>query len=174
MKYLRQGLTIGFICLLIITTVWLYTLPPKKDPSLSWELNDLVGNKVDFADLSGKVVFINVWATWCPPCVDEMPSLNRLYNELKSEAVFIFVSLDDDPIVLRTFAEQHHLEIPIFYTSKPAPASLQILGYPTTFIIDKRGQISYKVIGYKDWDSDTHIRKFIKDLNMVDLGVRMQ
>jgi cytochrome c biogenesis protein CcmG, thiol:disulfide interchange protein DsbE len=108
-------------------------------------------------DYRGKVVLLNVWATWCTPCREEMPSLERLYQEYRRHGLAVVaVSEDDDANVrdLRTFADDLGLTFDIVYDSLHAMEKpYQITGYPVTFVIDRSGVIRRRHLGAADWSS---------------------
>ena len=123
-------------------------------------------------DYRGKVVLLNVWATWCTPCRDEMPSLERLYREYgKHGLAVVAVSEDDDANVrdLRAFAAELGLSFDILYDSLHAiEKPYQITGYPVTFVIDRSGIIRRRHLGAADWSS-IGSRSLVASL----LGVRL-
>ena len=116
---------------------------------------DLNGKPSHLSDLRGKVVVLNYWATWCPPCVEETPSLIELNKRISSRnAVVLGVSVDDDEAAYRKFIQDHGIN---FLVSRdPSKKSAQDYGtvmYPETYIIDRKGKIARKVIGPQDWNS---------------------
>ncbi|MBZ5646773.1 MAG: TlpA family protein disulfide reductase [Acidobacteriia bacterium] len=108
---------------------------------------------VSLKDLRGKVVVLNFWATWCPPCVDEMPSLVRMQREMKSKGVTVLaVSLDEDARQYRTFLEKNHVDL--LTVRDPRQKSNELYGtfkFPETYIIDRQGVLRRKFIGPVDW-----------------------
>ncbi len=123
-----------------------------KLDTYQWQLVSRDGQSVNLADYKGKVVLINNWATWCPPCVAEMPSLVRLYPEYKNKVVFLFVA-QDKPEKVQMFLQKNAWDIPVYYMQSNPPALLQSSSIPTTFIIDKEGHIVVKKTGAADWNS---------------------
>lgn len=111
------------------------------------------GQTADLKDYRGRVVLINFWATWCPPCRDEMPSLNALYEIMDpSRLVILAFSVDQswDP-VRRFMAENHHI-LPVYADFNRKISTLYgTLKFPETYIIDKKGKVAFKVIGETDW-----------------------
>ena len=110
--------------------------------------------KVVLSSLRGKVVVLNFWATWCPPCVQEMPSLVALQNvtQVKDHVVVFAVSLDEDEGAYRKFLTEHNISI--LTVRDPAQKSnllYDTTGFPETFIIDKNGVLQRKFIGPVDW-----------------------
>jgi len=135
----------------------------KGVPAPHFILPGLDGKMVSLADYKGKVVLLNIWATWCPPCVDEMPSMEKLHQELKGEAFEILaVSIDvSGAKAVLPFMEKHKLSFPALTDTKGALKNLyQTTGVPESFIIDKDGIIVEKVIGPRDWDTPGAIRYF--------------
>jgi peroxiredoxin len=125
---------------------------------------DLAGDTLRLSELRGRVVLLNFWATWCPPCLREMPSMERLYRELRATGLeVVAVSLDAAPGErddfgiaggdVAAFAAAHDLTFPILLD--PDGVSRQrfgVQGLPTTFLIDRRGRIRDKVLGGREWD----------------------
>ena len=108
---LRQLMAVGLFKAEIKKEAPLTNLPAA---ATAFSFRDEKGAVVSTADLQGKVVFINFWATWCPPCIAEMPSLNELYNKFRNDAqfVFIFINEDDDMAKARTFMHKNHSASP--------------------------------------------------------------
>jgi peroxiredoxin len=133
----------------------------KGAPAPDFSLPDLDGKMTSLADYRGKVIFLNIWATWCPPCVEEMPSMEKLYQELKGEGFEILaVSVDvSGGEAVIPFMKKHGLSFPALLDTKGSVKSLyQTTGVPESFIIDKDGIIAEKIIGPKDWASPGAIR----------------
>ena len=101
----------------------------------------------------GKVVFLNFWATWCPPCRAEMPSMEVLYRKLKGKDFeMMAVSVDRSISVVQKFVEKHNLNFPVLHDKKMAVSRMYgVYGYPTTLLIDKTGKVAFKMIGARDW-----------------------
>ncbi len=124
----------------------------RPAPDFSFTLN---GQPERLSSLRGKVVVLNFWATWCPPCQDELPSLNRLQAKLAPlGATVLGVSVDEDGAAYRQFLQQYHVTFPTYRDpSKRIPASYGTYMYPETYIIDPEGRIARKIIGAQDWTS---------------------
>ena len=110
--------------------------------------------KVTLHDLRGKIVVLNFWATWCPPCVEEMPSLVRMQSELKDRVVVLAVSVDDDERSYHTFLKKNNVDL--LTVRDPQQKSNELYGsfkFPETYIIDRNGVVQRKFIGPVDWTS---------------------
>ncbi len=135
----------------------------KSVPAPNFTLPGLDGHKVSLADYKGKVVLLNIWATWCAPCVAEMPSMEKLYQELKDEGFeLLAVSVDETGTeAVAPFMKKHKLGFPVLLDTVGDIKSLyQVNGIPESFIIDKNGIIIEKVIGPRDWAASGAIRFF--------------
>jgi peroxiredoxin len=124
------------------------------------------GRPVGLAGYRGKVVLLNIWATWCPPCVDEMPSLEKLYREFKGESfALLAVSIDSEGIAaVAPFMTKHGLTFPALIDSQALiQTTYEITGVPETFIIDKKGILVRKIIGPLDWTAP-EVLDYIRNL----------
>jgi cytochrome c biogenesis protein CcmG, thiol:disulfide interchange protein DsbE len=120
----------------------------KAAPQFSFQ--SLEGKTVAMKDLANKVVVVDFWATWCGPCREEIPHLNKLYSELKGKGFEIVgISMDEGGTdVVKDFAKELRIQYPIVMgNEKDAEAFGGILGLPTTFIIDRQGNVAKKYIG---------------------------
>ncbi len=127
-----------------------------------WHLKEVEGTQLAMESLRGQVVVINFWATWCPPCIAEMPSLNALYNDYKDEVAFIFVARDDSEKVTK-FLEKRGYSFPVYFELNAPPDILQNNSIPATYILSRKGEIVVKKIGVADWNS-TRIRDLLSEL----------
>jgi thiol-disulfide isomerase/thioredoxin len=120
-----------------------------------WDLQDLNGKPLSLARYRGKTVFLNEWATWCPPCVAELPSISQLAeNPQLKDVVFLCVSLDSNLDVVRGFVNQQPTPLPmtIVWSNGPVPAVFETEAIPSTFIIAPDGRIARHDVGSKDWN----------------------
>jgi thiol-disulfide isomerase/thioredoxin len=117
-----------------------------------WQLYDLDGDKTSFEDLNKKPVFLNIWATWCPPCIAELPSIEELHQTFGADVSFILVS-NEDPALVKAFAEKHNYGTLPFYYSNSVPADFSSNSIPTTFIIDQNGLVMVNKKGAARWNS---------------------
>ena len=119
-----------------------------------FELTDIDGNSFRLSDHAGHVVVVNFWATWCPPCREEMPSMQRAWEKLREEGVLmvgIDVGEDEDTIFL--FSADYPVEFPLLMDSDSSvTAQWSVRGLPTTYIVDPEGYIVYRAIGSREWD----------------------
>jgi thiol-disulfide isomerase/thioredoxin len=141
-------------------------LPTGTKEDYNFKYTTLDGADRYISDLKGKVVFVNFWGTWCIPCVAEMPTVQKLYNQFKDDTsvVFVIASRLDAPAKIRSFAEKHRYTLP-FYTIKDEdiPVTMRFNQYPATFIYGKDGSIAAKHINGADW-SDTSVVHYIQRL----------
>jgi len=135
----------------------------KGVPAPNFTLPGLDGKMVSLADYKGKVVLLNIWATWGPPCVEEMPSMEKLHQELMGES-FEILAVSIDVLGAKAvipFMKKHKLSFPALTDTKGAIKSLyQTTGIPESIIIDKDGIIVEKIIGPRDWATPDAIRYF--------------
>ena len=129
------------------------------------KFKDAKGNTLSLADLHGKVVFLNFWATWCPPCLAEMPSVNKLHQQFKndSEVVFILVDADSDFAKAQAYMDRKGYQLPVYNIASSIPETLFAGSLPTTVVLDKKGRLSFKEVGAANYASD----KFINFINQL-------
>ncbi|MEP3211524.1 MAG: TlpA disulfide reductase family protein [Maribacter sp.] len=118
----------------------------------NWELSTVNGETFDFKDTKGKVVLVNFWATWCSPCVAEMPSLHELYTDYHDQIEFVMVA-NDDPEKVKLFFNSKHYDFPTYFERTARPTVLSADHIPTTFIIDRTGKIVVEKTGAANWNS---------------------
>jgi thiol-disulfide isomerase/thioredoxin len=143
----------------------LTVLEPSPAPELKFK--DLEGRMHDLAELGGKVVLINFWATWCPPCRREMPSMERLAQALKGEPfVVLAVDVGEDADTIESFTSQLDttLTFPILLDTRGrSMQAWKVSGLPTTFLVDKQGRIVASAIGGREFDHP-EIVKTVREL----------
>lgn len=128
---------------------------PKPLPEIRFE--DVNGRKLTLANFRGKVVLLNIWATWCPPCREEMPSLDRLQAKLGGPGFEVVpLSIDrSDIFVVKSFYEELGLKALRMYIDKTSKVTgdLGVVGLPTTLLVDRKGREIGRLVGPAEWDS---------------------
>ena len=120
----------------------------------SFSVQDASGGTVNLQNLKGKKLFINLWASWCPPCKREMPSIEKLYLSLDTNKVkFLLVSLDDRFEMAKKYVSSQKLKLPIYYPAERLPALFQVQGIPATFIFNESGELVKRVDGGENYDT---------------------
>ena len=139
-------------------------LQPIKEGTelIDFELESLDGGTVKLSSYKGKVVFLNFWATWCPPCVAEMPSMQKLYDRFKERGLeIIAVDLQEDKAAVRKFVDRHDLTFTALLDKTGRVGSQYgARNIPTTYIIDRKGFVIAGTIGGKEWYSPELISFF--------------
>jgi thiol-disulfide isomerase/thioredoxin len=132
--------------------------------SIDFTLSDLSGKKVSLSSFKGKLVFLNFWATWCPPCRAEMPSMERLHQKLKGKGLVILaVDLQEDPQSVQKFVDQYKLSFPVVLDADGrVGATYGARSIPTTYIIGRDGSALGGTIGGHEWDSPEMVAFFTR------------
>lgn len=128
----------------------------EKDFDYNFTLKDLKGNRIKFDQYKGKVVFLNMWATWCGPCRAEMPGIHSLYEKMKGVPIeFVMLSIDRDQALpkVESYIANNKYTFPVFMPSGNLATQLQVPSIPTTFIISKDGKIVMKEVGTRNYDT---------------------
>ena len=144
------------------------TTPNSKTPfDYNFTLKDLTGKKMEFKEFHGKVVFLNLWATWCEPCRSEMAAIQKLYEGMDKEKVsFVMLSLDKDAHVekVKAYINSRSFTFPVYMPSGYLADQLQVPSIPTTFVITKEGVIDLKEVGMKNYNT-TKFKKYLESLS---------
>lgn len=154
-KYLILG-----TLLIIISTGFIFYKHKQAVAPAGITSQLLDGNQVpvDLSQFKGKVVFINNWASWCPPCIAEMPSIQNLKNNLKDEnIVFVMVSYDDRPEKARQFIQKKNFDFEVYFPGSAYPFHTESI--PATFILDKQGNVVASHTGMANFDNPELIKK---------------
>ena len=131
-------------------------------PHEGWKLSSLNGKTVALSDFKGKVVFLDFWASYCGPCVNELAGVKRLADSLRNENIaFLLAARDDEPHV-REFLRKHPIDLPIYLTGGAAP-DMPDGAIPATYLLDRHGVVVFQHIGAATWDSDK-VRAFLRSL----------
>ncbi|WP_029033504.1 TlpA family protein disulfide reductase [Salinimicrobium terrae] len=117
----------------------------------NWNLVNLQGEPVNFKTSIGEVAVINLWATWCPPCIAEMPSFQKLYDQYGDRVNFYFVSTEDEG-KLQQFLDKKNYRLPVYKPLSMAPEILQSRSLPTTYVISRDGKIAVNKKGSANWN----------------------
>lgn len=135
----------------------------SKPVAKDFELSDLDGKKIKLSDFSGKVVMVNFWATWCPPCRKEIPSMQRAWNILKQKDVMMLaVHVGGTEDKVWTFLTDFGVEFPVLMDkSSKVSRAWPMVGLPVTFIIDPTGRIALRAIGGREWDDAKLIEQIL-------------
>lgn len=159
MSYSRKVI---ILCLLVFCLASLALAmskaPAHNDEAINnnpadFTLPDLTGHQQTLSKHQGKIIFLNFWATWCPPCREEMPSMQKLYDTWdKKKYVMLAVNLGEDRDTVKAFADKNHYTFPILLDlDQNVARQYRIQGIPTTIIIDAKGKIVDRIVGAKEW-----------------------
>lgn len=169
MKFTKKTITnfvfVILLCLIIYPNTRVFfirviSMPPsieeKKDRKTvnytNWALSGLNVASLNGDDLTGKVAFINFWATWCLPCVAEMPGIKKLYDDYKDRIVFLFIT-NENWLAVSKFYEKKGYDFPTFNANDGVPGALFSRSIPTTYLIDKNQRIIIYKKGTANWNS---------------------
>ncbi len=125
-------------------------------PAPAFALPDLDDAITKLSDLKGKILIVNFWATWCPPCRKEMPSMQRAWEKIKDKGVVLIgIHVGGNTDKIWDFTSQHNLTFPILIDKRGAVSKKwKTIGLPTTYVVDGRGRKIYRAIGGREWDDD--------------------
>ena len=137
------------------------TTTPPADFNLM--LMDQDGQTILLEDFKGKPIFMNMWATWCPPCIAEMPNINKLYKEIGSEVNFVMVALDDDFETAKAFNTRKGFDLPIYTLQSRRPAMYQSTTVPTTYVISADGNLMLTHKGMANYNT-SKFKRFLEGL----------
>ncbi|MCG8590854.1 MAG: TlpA family protein disulfide reductase [Proteobacteria bacterium] len=140
-----------------VLVLWAEDVPPrlaKGQPAPAFELEKLSGGSLALESLRGHVVLINIWATWCKPCEDEMPAMERLYQGLSGSGFeLLAVSIDDERDPVEAFQARYRLGFPILLDPDQGVSRLyQTTGVPESILVDAEGRVVERYIGPREWD----------------------
>lgn len=129
--------------------------------SADFRVQDEDGRLVSTQDLKGKVVFMNFWASWCPPCRAEFASIQKFYDRYKDDkdVVFLTVNLDDQPDAGRNYLDKQKYTLPLLVPASAIPAAYYTGSLPTTVVLDKKGAIRLHHTGMADYSKDSFYKK---------------
>jgi thiol-disulfide isomerase/thioredoxin len=126
------------------------------DASREFYFADINGSVSSLKNFEGKAVFLNIWATWCPPCIAEMPSIKALYEEIKDNpnVAFVLVSMDEDFEKAKAFMEKREYDLPIYHYRTKAPGTYESTVIPTTYVISADGKLALEKRGLAKYDTE--------------------
>ena len=144
-------------------------LVAQGDVAPDFAFDDQSGRRHRLSDFRGKVVLVNFWATWCPPCREEMPSLQAVQNKFGQHALTILaLSVDDSWEPINKFMKENGFTIQVYADfDKKISVRYGTFKYPETYLVDKKGRVAYKVVGPADWTSSAML-KFLNVLILED------
>ena len=156
-------LVCAFIIAPIVTAGSLMTKVRGDSNAANFTLMSAHGQDISLSDYRGKFVLLNFWATWCPPCVKEMPALNVLHNKFKKHNNLRVVAVHAGPALatVKNFLKNNPVDYDVVIDKNMSLSNWQVSGLPTTFLINPDGKVIYKATGERDWDSEEMI-KFIQ------------
>ncbi|MCK5074874.1 MAG: TlpA family protein disulfide reductase [Calditrichia bacterium] len=139
-------------------------LEEQMPADYNWQVISMDGEVVNLNDLEGKVLFINFWATWCPPCVAEMPNIHNLYKKVKSDSiVFLMISVDDDQQKVKDFINRKEYSFPVYRIGSHLPSVFSSRTLPTTFVVSPMGKIVSIKRGLAKYDTK-EFRNFLEGM----------
>jgi peroxiredoxin len=139
--------------------------PPETRIAPDFAIEDMQGKIHSLANYRGKVMIVNFWATWCPPCVKEMPSLQRAWEQLRGENIAVLaINMGETKQAIERFTQRYPVDLPILLDKDVDVADAwSVKGLPTTYVVDPNGQIVFQVIGEREWD-DPKLLEEIREL----------
>jgi thiol-disulfide isomerase/thioredoxin len=138
-------------------------LPILGHADPDWALESLDGKKLTFGSFKGRTVFLNIWATWCGPCVGEIPSIQDLYDAIENDGVAVVLVSEEGRDKVRQFVANKNLHVPVYLAPEGMSPVFQTNGIPATFIINRRGEIVFQQVGSADWNSED-CRRLLRQL----------
>jgi thiol-disulfide isomerase/thioredoxin len=159
------------------SAIWIFSIlvfhgcsSKKKQPGVisleDIKLSALSGEHLDMDKFKNKTVFINFWATWCKPCIREMPTIENAQNLLKDEEVVFLLASNEDTDVIEKFSKKHSYEFR--YVKLENMEELNIMALPTTFIFNPDGVLKFSETGYRMWDEPANIDLISKIKNQLE------
>ncbi|GGE96264.1 hypothetical protein GCM10010984_12220 [Chishuiella changwenlii] len=138
---------------------------PKTEANYQFEMIDADGKITTMEELKGKVVFLNFWATWCGPCIAEMPTIQKLYDKFKDDkdVVILTVEVENKKEKAKNFMTSKNLTLPIVFPNSTIPKEFFDYALPTTIILDKQGNIAHTTLGMADY-SGQEVVDFLNEL----------
>ncbi len=120
-----------------------------------FSLMDIEGKRHRLSDYRGRVVIVNFWATWCPPCIAEMPSMQRAWEQLEPDGILLLgINTGESKAAIERFDSKYPVDFPLLMDpDSTVTGAWPVRGMPTTFVVDPEGQIAYRAVGAREWDA---------------------
>jgi len=140
------------------------SLVKHQPPAPNFSLPDMDGEITSLSDYKGQTLIINFWATWCPPCREELPSMNRAWHKLKDKnVVMIAINVGEDEDTIFSFMGDYPIDFQVLLDlSGETIKKWPIKGLPTTFVVNPEGRLHYRAIGGREWDADNLLDQIVK------------
>lgn len=153
---------------LMVLSFYLSNCSSKKEDNGSIDLKDvklstLTGQPIEADEFKGKTVFLNFWATWCGPCLQEMPSIEKAQALMKDKGVVFILASNEEPDQIERFSQKHDYEFR--YVQLGNMEELNIQALPTTFIFDSEGALKFSETGTRVWSDPANLELISKILN---------
>ncbi len=141
-------------------------LPEAEQETFDYnlKLTAIDGQQAHLTDFEGKVLFINIWATWCPPCIAEMPGIQDLYDETNNDVIFIMLSMDDSQEKAKQFIEKKGFTFPVYLPASKVPEVMRAPSIPTTLVVNKEGKVVAKKVGMAKYNTKK-FKRFLEELS---------
>jgi len=154
--FLRHSLWIFFACQTSLLMAEQTIFPAVAKPFIAYDfkVKDIDGTQYRLSDYRGKVVVLNFWATWCPPCREEMPSMNQAHKKLRKDNVIILaINVGEDENTIFEFTGNYPVDFPLLMDQDgKVIKSYPVMGLPTTYIINPEGIVTHRTVGGRPWD----------------------
>lgn len=147
-----KKILLGVVLLAVVAVSGLHFFGPPQVAKAAaaappFTVTDLQGNAVSLSSLQGKPVFINFWATWCPPCVGEMPDIQRMYSQYGEQVHFVIINIDGEPSEVQAFMAQNGYTFPAMLDTNGAAGAYSVQAIPASYLIDASGNLLSSHIG---------------------------
>lgn len=157
-RFMKYHLWLFLLCQATILFAAQPTFPPvaKQFTAYNFSVKDIDGTQYRLSDYRGKVVVLNFWATWCPPCREEMPSMNRAHKKLaKDDVVILAINVGEDEDTIFEFTGNYPVDFPLLMDQTGEVIKrYPVMGLPTTYIISPTGMVTHRTVGGRAWDDD--------------------